>query len=331
MNPTFFKPELNIHSAEFRASLPVNVNFDYGTIAPALYDAERKYIRDIVGETLWQQLADYYNNAAHTVNSDYDHLIQLMQSATLRIAYFESFDLLAVNLTDSGIQNPNGEATAYRYQADAAKDTLGRQAFEHLQYFYDALVASGLRTWSDNDPTHPHRQNSLFRTPQEFFATTEQLPDFRLFLKLRQAVTLAEKTDLPYRIGKTLADELLSRPSSGRMADPVILSLAQRFVAFKVFADSIMHLQAYITDSGATVRSLKAEGSTGGTAQQTADSRTRHALRTHYQETAEAAATQLVIYLKSHPETFPEIESVVSSSSPHTHLPLNTTKHSFRV
>ena len=41
MNPTFFKPELNIHSAEFRASLPVNVNFDYGTIAPALYDAER--------------------------------------------------------------------------------------------------------------------------------------------------------------------------------------------------------------------------------------------------------------------------------------------------
>ncbi len=331
MNPTFFKPEHNIHSAEFRASLPVNVNFDYGTIAPALYDAERKYIYDIVGETLWQQLADYYNDAAHTVNSDYDHLIQLMQSATLRIAYFESFDLLAVNLTDSGIQNPNGEATAYRYQADAAKDTLGRQAFEHLQYFYDALVASELRSWSDNDPNHPHRLNSLFRTPQEFFATTEQLPDFRLFLKLRQAVTLAEKTDLPYRIGKTLADELLSRPSSGRMAAPVILPLAQRFVAFKVLADSIMHLQAYVSDSGATVRSLKAEGSTGGTTQQTADSRTRHALRTHYQETAEAAATQLVIYLKSHPETFPEIETVVSSSSPHTHLPLNTTKHSFRV
>ena len=331
MNPTFFKPEHNIHSAEFRSSLPVNVNFDYGTIAPALYDAERKYIYDIVGESLWQQLADYYHNTSHTVNSDYDHLIQLMQSATLRIAYFESFDLLAVNLTDSGIQNPNGEATAYRYQADAAKDTLGRQAFEHLQYFYDALVESGLRTWGENDTNHPHRQNSLFRTPREFFATTEQLPDFRLFLKLRQAVTLAEKTDLPYRIGKTLADELLSRPSSGRMDDPVILSLAQRFVAFKGLADSIMHLQAYVTDSGATVRSLKAEGSTGGTAQQTADSRTRHALRTHYQETAEAAATQLVIYLKSHHETFPEIESVVSSSSPHTHLPLNTTKHSFRV
>ena len=106
----------------------MNVNFDYGTIAPALYDAERKYIYDIVGETLWQQLAGYYNDTSHEVNPTYDHLIQLMQSATLRIAYFESFDLLAVNLTDSGIQNPNGEATAYRYQADAAKDTLGRQA-----------------------------------------------------------------------------------------------------------------------------------------------------------------------------------------------------------
>ena len=133
----------------------MNVNFDYGTIAPALYDAERKYIRDIVGETLWQQLADYYNDAAHTVNSDYDHLIQLMQSATLRIAYFESFDLLAVNLTDSGIQNPNGEATAYRYQADAAKDTLGRQAFEHLQYFYDALVESDFAHGATTTPRTP--------------------------------------------------------------------------------------------------------------------------------------------------------------------------------
>lgn len=331
MKPTFFREDLNAQAEEFRGFLPVNVNFDFGTIAPALYDAEEKYMKRIVGADLWNELADYYCNDEHEADAVKDGLIARLQSAVLRIAYYESFDLLVVNLTDSGIQNPNGDATAYRYQADAAKETLGRQAFEHLQYFYDALAESGLRVWEADDPWCPMRRGSLFDTPHVFFATTEMEEDFRLMAKLRPAVTMTERISLPYRIGSVLATELLSRPSTGRMADSMVLQLARRFVAYKVLADQVMLLHAYIDESGATVRSIKAEGAAGGTAVQTADLRTRQHLKQQYGEQAEAAATQLVMYLKQCKDVYPEIEAVVSSDKPQVHLHRNNGKHTFRV
>lgn len=331
MNPTFFSEDLNDRAEEFRSFLPVNVNFDYGTIAPALHDAEEKYMRKIVGNELWQQLYEYYSNEEHVVDAVKDKLIARLQSAVLRIAYFESFDLLVVNLTDSGLQNPNGDSTAYRYQADAAKDTLGRQAFEHLQYFYDELAMSGLRSWSADDPNCPMKRNSLFATSKEFFDTVEMEADFRLMAKLRPAITLAEATALPYRVGSVLANEMLTRPESGRMADQVVVQYARRFVAYKVLADQVMLLHAFISDSGATVRSIKAEGASGGTNVQTADLSTRKHLKQQYSDAAEASATQLVLFLKHHADVYPEINAVVASDKPQSHLPSNEGKHIFRV
>jgi len=284
----------------------------------------------MVGETLWAQLAAYYANPS-PVDATKQLLVERLQSAALRIAYFESFDLFAVQITDSGIENPFGEKSAYRYQVDAARTTLGRQAFEHLQLFYDALIASGFVTWSDSDPNCPYRRNSLFRDAHEFFQVTEQQPDFRLFNKLRGSITLAETLDLSFRIGKTLANGILSRPDSGRFADSTILTLSRRFVAYKVLADTIMFLHAFVDEFGATVRTLKAEGATGGTAQQAADLRTRQELRKHYADAAEQAITQLIIYLQSNADAYPEISSVVTSDNPQVHTPLNTNKHTFRV
>lgn len=331
MNPTFFRPERNHAADEFQQSLPVNVNFSFDTIAPAIYDAEQKYLFPIVGSSLWDELKQYYEADEHDEpNALFESLIARLQSASLRIAYFESFDLLAVEITDAGIENPLGEKSPYRYQADAARETLGRQAFEHLQIFYDALVDSGLRTWDPGDPSNPHRSDSLFKRPNEFFDTIDQLPDYRLFLRLRQQITIAEHTCLPFRLGSTLADELLTQHATGRMADTLVLSLARRFIAFSVLADSVMFLQAYLSADGATTRTIKAEGATGGTAVQPADLQARQAMQRNYAHAAEAAITHLVDYLQQHIDIYPEIASVVPSTTHQSRLHIQT-KHSFRV
>lgn len=334
MAPTFFSQDRNdsINAEEFKHFLPVNVNTAFDTLAPALGDAEHKYVRPLLGSQLWNELSAYY---AQSINNDATKtaLVERIQSAVIRIAYYENFSLLAVNLTDSGVQDANGEYRAYRYQVEAARDTLGRQAFEHLQYLYDALADSGLRSWTPDDPYNPRRANTLFPTPSDFFITVDMLPDYRLFARLRQQLTMTETVALPYVIGSTLSTELLSLPSSGRMADPTVVSLARRFVAFRCLSDAIPLLNAYISSDGATLRTLKAEGSVGGTQVSPADAALRQQLQHNYLTAANAASTDLISYLRAHLNTYPELSEVIGiDSNIKSRTPDNSgLKHSFRV
>lgn len=317
MNPTFFTASRNAHAEELRGFLPVNVNLDYGTIAPALFDAEQKYIMPLLGDDLADELADYYADEQHEADAAKDKVIAALQAAVVRIAYYDSFDLLAVNLTDSGVQNPNGEKAAYRYQADAAKETLARQAFGKLQDFYDVLVESGLRTWEPEDDTNPKDTHSVFQDSNEFFAAISQPRDFRLFVKMKQTISITETVELAMSVGSAIASDIRNR---AQRVTSDVLRLAQRFVAYKSLADSIMFLSAYITNDGATVRSISAEGASGGTSIQPADIKVRESLKQHYEETARAAATQLVRLLRDNAASFPEIADIYPTDSIESNL-----------
>lgn len=334
MNPTFFSKELNddIHAEEFKQYLPVNVNTSFDTLAPAIGDAEEKYIRPLLGDTLFSSLAAYYAGG-DTSDETKNRVIARIQSAVLRAAYYENFALLAVTFSDTGVQDANGEYRAYRYQVESARDTLGRQAFEHLQLLYDELAASNLRSWAADDPYNPVRTGSLFPTPREFFATVDMLPDYRLFARLRPQLTTSEQVSLAYVIGSTLATELCQQPATGRMAAAPLLLLARRYVAYMTLGEAIMLLNAYVSSDGATLRTIKAEGAVGGSQVSPADIDTRQRLQKSYRSTANAAATDMLNYLRAHSDTYPEILEVVGAgSNVRRRTPLNDgLKHSFRV
>jgi len=50
MTPKLFKAEYNIKAEEFKKFLPVNVNFSFRSIAPAISLCERKYLIPLLGE-----------------------------------------------------------------------------------------------------------------------------------------------------------------------------------------------------------------------------------------------------------------------------------------
>lgn len=327
MNPTFFTAAKNEKAEELRAYLPVNVNLDYGTIAPALHDAEEQYIKPVLGDTLWCDLSEYYAEAEPEADAAKDAIIEALQSAVVRIAYYESFDLLAVNLTDSGVQNPNGEKAAYRYQADAAKETLGKQAFDALQNFFDVLVASGLREWGPGEES-PIDTHCIFRDSKEFFKTTQMQRDFRLFLKLKSVIAIVEGVELSCHVGSVIAEALREREE--RVTSDMLV-LAQRYVAYEALATSIVFLGAYIGADGATIRSISAEGPNGGASLQPADIKVREELKKHYRETAEASATQLVRLLQANKATFPEILALYPDERIESRAPINDHKHIFRT
>lgn len=327
MTPTFFSADNNKKAEELRAYLPVNVNLDFGTIAPALHDAEERYIKPVIGGTLWETLSEYYHTEERDSDGIKDDIIQSIQAAVVRIAYYESFDLLAVNLTDSGVQNPNGDKAAYRYQADAAKETLGRQAFDALQTFFDALVASGLREWVEGEVS-PIDSHSLFRDCGEFFAAIQQQRDFRLFMKLKPSISIDENVSLCHYVGSDIARSLREREAR---VSPAMLLLAQRYVAYDTLASCVVFLGAYIGADGATIRSINADGANGGASLQPADIKVREELKKHYQEAAEASATQLVRLLQGHADAFPEISRIYPTDRIERRTPTNNHKHLFRT
>ena len=305
MTPFFFDPDLNIDAEEFRQYLPVNASINFDSLAPALGAAEQKHIKPALGDANFQLLADAY--AANTSDDEKCNLIEKIQAAVIRIAFFENFDLLAVTLTDTGIQDMNGDTRAYRYQAEAAKVTLGRQAYEYLQFFFDAYLASSIYT-----PPSTVR-STLFPDYRSFFGTLALEPDFRLFAKLLPMIEMTERITLPAAIGKPLAEELLSGQGE-RMKDIIILGNARYMVANDVMAQSVMTLHAYISDDGATTRTIKAEGTNGGTNHQLADRATRVALQQSYSSRAENGRHNLLDFLVSHAEQYPEILPVATEA-----------------
>lgn len=326
MTPIFFEISNNVDAEEFRQFLPVNVNTDFEVLAPSLADAELKHIIPILGETLTQTLKNYYDGTDRS-DATKNLVIERIQSAVIRIAYYESFDLLSVNITESGLQDINGDNRVYRYQADRAKDTLAHQAFEHLQYFYDVLVASNLRTWTNNDPNNPRPSDSVFRDYSEFFSAVRMEPDFRLFSKISQWIQSGDMTVLPYHVGRPIAQSIIKRE---QRITPAILSLAQRVVGFSALAKACKILHGYLTSDGVVVRSMRTDGGYAGYSSSTADAATRDELANSYQAMSDSAATELVELLRSDLQTFPEIKEVSRREDIRTFVPTKN-KKSFRV
>lgn len=325
MTPIFFNPDLNLDADEFKSVLPVNTNVAFDTLAPALADAERKYILPILGTALTTTLKQYYGTTS-TPNTTYDTLIELIQAASIRAAYFDNFDILTVTLSDVGVQNPSGDSAAYRYQADAAKATLGQQAFEKIQELYDTLVSSTGITWQPEDTRYCSRNSHLIGNYRHLFDALEMDPDFRLYHRIRYMITNHEATNLPFHIGPAIAAKLIN----GTITDDVVLSFARRAVAYGVLGDSIMTLHGIITDEGITTRTIKAESTKPGTSVSTSDRNTRLRLQQTYRDISSAAYRSLVSYLMQHSSTYPDILSVRQSDLART--PKNSKKSKlFRV
>ena len=205
MTPQFFKAENNDHAAEFKNCLPVNVNTSFRTLAPAIATAEEERVKPMLGTPLFERVASYYQQHGTSGESNVlNSLVVLVQMAAVRLAYYDSFDQLAVMMSDSGLSDKNGENRAYRYQADALKANLGRQGFSYL----NAMVRH-CETYIEElpefeqSPYHAEMQSSLIRSLGDFQRYVQIGGDFCLFARLREFIS-ANRDDgaaIPHRRG----------------------------------------------------------------------------------------------------------------------------------
>lgn len=309
--PQFFKSANNTDgAAEFKRCLPVNVNTSYNTLAPAIATAEQHHVKPLLGDTLFEEMAAYYSEYGIAGSStEKNELIALIQMAVVRLAYWDSFDELSVMMSDRGISVVDDERRAYRYQADALRQTLQRQGFNYLNQAIGYIV-DNLTTFAsfESSDYYTERNDSVIRSLKEYENILSLNGDFFLFRRLRQYIGETEKMELTFRVGSTLADAL--RTSRDETRIETLLRSAQGFVAHWSMAEAVPFLNIIMTPQGPVVVSEESSGSSSGKVDNAPRGEQLEQLQRKHREMAERYIGQLVTYCKANWDTYPEISEI---------------------
>lgn len=301
----FFKEENSGNAAEFKRCLPVNVNTSYVSLAPSIAVAEQDFIVPVLGDALFATLAAYY--AEHGVEGDnakFNEVILMIQFATVHLAYWNSFDQLAVNFSDTGIKDVNGEHRAYRYQADALKESLHRQGMNRVKQLVSFIEANiGDFGEFSQSKFYAIDANSLIKTTSDFSRMVPIEDDFRRMTRLRPYITTAEQLELPYRIGGTLAALVLQQDVEARFAP--VMPLLRMFVANWAMAEAAPLLGV---DGDGLVEQERAQS--GGRVKSVAPAEKLEYLASKCKEKAERYIGTAVVYFKNNRDVFPEIAEI---------------------
>ena len=304
--PRFFKAENNENAEEFIKCLPVGVQTSFTMMAPTIATAELLRVRPMIGDSLFDRAADYY--ASHeTEDETLKQLVELLQMAVVRLACWDSFDEIAVMMTDAGISDNQGEKRVYRYQADALKNTLQRQGYEYLNKVLEFCTANVSKLPEfEQSQYYTTRQNSLTQSMADFEKCISIGGDFCVFAKLREWIEQTEAMELEFRIGAGLKTALLEHGTDNKYR-PIIRSVAA-FVAHWSMSEAAPFLNLIPTAQGLMV--VSEESRQGGNVMNGANKEQVATFAQHHREAAERYIGQVVTYCKRHVDTFPEIEEI---------------------
>jgi len=315
MTPKLFKAEYNIKAEEFKKFLPVNVNFSFRSIAPAISLCERKYLIPLLGEGLFNKLANYYNASKGKKSHCLTELLIHCQFALIRLAFWQEYDILSVNLSDKGAADNAGENRLYRYQMEALKDNLKNEGFDQLDAvleFCEQNIAQ-LPEFSKS-PCHLATENSFIKNTQDFNSIYYINSSRLVFLKMKYFVTTVEELELKHHLGNAFCTELLT-------ADPTvekyarILSGIKKFIVFMAIAEGIAELHQMPTDRGLIFQTaIATKVSEVQYAPIPAEELER--IRREYTQKAERYMSSTIDTLKKHPTDYPAYIAFAGNNAP---------------
>jgi len=317
MTPKLFKPEYNTKAEEFKKFLPVNVNFSFRSIAPAIALCERKYIIPLLGDALFGKLVHYYTTSEQKKKAPLKELLTLCQFALIRLAFWQEYDILSVTLSDKGAADNAGENRLYRYQTEALKENLKNEGFDQLDVVLE-FCEQNIATLPEfaQSPCHHASENTFIKNTKEFNAIYHINSSRLVFLKMKYFVTSVEELQLPHHLGDCFCAELLG-------ADPAvekyarILSGIKKFVVFMAIAEGIAELHQMPTDKGLIFQSANAiRISEEQYAPVPAEELER--VRKEYAQKAERYISSVIDTLKAHSTDYPAYIAFAGNNAPQT-------------
>ena len=314
MTPRLFRPENNTKAEEFKEFLPVNVTCSFRSLAPAIAQCETKYLLPVLGETLFDRLAEYYRGETRD-NETLSRLLELCQYAVVRLAYWQDYDLLSVSMSDKGAADNAGEGRLYKYQADGLKRALKNGGFDQL----DAVLEFCESHKEDlpeflQSPAYTDSRSLIVGTTREFNDIFHIGGSRLVFLKMRHFVRTTQETELRHRLGKAFCDELLTAdPQEERYAR--ILPEVKKFTVLWSVADGIGELHRMPTEQGMVFETSQAT-SGSDTAVSVVPQAELEQMAAEYRRKAERYMAGVLATLKAHIADYPAYRAFAGDNAP---------------
>jgi hypothetical protein len=280
-----FKESLNIDLAEIKQYLSVSQNGSFSKMRPHIAAAEILYIKDLLGETLFNRLNDYYNSEESGSTSasasgpptkppilggtEYSGstsgsieteaslaaLLPLVQNALINFAYYVGADEIGLHITDAGIQIITDEThkQAFQWQVEAAKSSWLNKAylFSDVVLLFLEQHLEHFPSWRSSDAFTENMDSLLYTTGQfndEFFIRNSR----RLFLALKPVIRSIESKYAVPTLSQAYYNTLLTSMRSGTISadDQVILKKIRTAIAHLSMAEAITRFSVEIFPEG---------------------------------------------------------------------------------
>lgn len=202
--------------SEIQKFLPVGVGNEFNRLKPHIENAEKKYIRPLLGTSLADELQEFYDTPPPEPMNDSQKacmvLLAKTQHALIHLAYFIGFDFLNVQISDKGFQRIESQTTKglYHYQEMNLKKYFNDSGFNGLD---DVLVFLEENIVHFNEFKMADNYTVLKQSFLPTVKVVEEIPFSLLgsrltFLALRPMVAYVEDSVIRKVLGKSIYDEV---------------------------------------------------------------------------------------------------------------------------
>jgi len=246
------------NTAEVRQHLPANINLSIDGLKPFIEIVEQKYLVKVLGQEQYDIINEYANQ--NIFDADKDALIKQCIPPVVFLSVLEGFDLLNVELSDSGFKRSEGETkkSLFGYQERNIKAFLKNAGFNGLETLLKFLEDNILTytVWADSDEC-TNAYDSLIRNATEFTKFWVQLKGSAIvFKQLKSAMQRAEDFQIRVVVGNTLIDKIKELIKDRDIDNPInekyklLLPYIQKPLAYFTIYEGADELGAKLTDKG---------------------------------------------------------------------------------
>lgn len=303
MEPKYFKATENVNAAEMKKYLPVNVQFNFATIKPFIYQCENKYIIPLLGTPLSAKLAEYYENITNievSLRDKYKQLLENVQFSLIRLALFTGYDFISVQLTDGGAMAVGDEnKRLFKYQEQALKSSLKNDGFDFLDNVL-LFLETNSDLFPDFEESSYYTKNvkSLIRTTEEFNAHYNIGSSRLVFLKMKYFIDDIEKIDLTHHLGSEFVKELIESDRAEEKYSKILPSIC-RFVVYSAIVAGCEEFGKLPTERGLIFETSTPES--GATFERPDLKSTKD----YFKARGEAFLMSAINYIKQNKSTYP--------------------------
>lgn len=225
---------------ELKEFLSISTNTEIDSVAPYIERAEREFIIPQIGSAMYNDVVAFYNSTG-TPEADAP-LLKKVQEAVVNFAFFLYADLLAVHVSESGIQRieQTDRKTAYQYQENNFKNSLAISGYEVLGNALEYLekYKTTYTIFAADTFTYNQFKYLTIHTPTLFQQYFDIKNSWATFFALRSSIKKVEDLFLEPVLGADFLTELKTEIKNDGTTNADLIELVRKAVVFLTIADA---------------------------------------------------------------------------------------------